>query len=136
MFPVPPIELYNGPSLQGLIFTLTSPGKPNHTLTIKAQVPELFNRAFITGTWNAKTFTGIIIDNNGFFTISIGWAKVSDTPPDHFLLGSLILHPAHDVGKVRVLSYWFLDGVVTVSGDTSGDGPGHVSGVALLVPIP
>ena len=132
-FPPPILNLYNGPSFQGLSFDLaSSSGKPAHTLTIQTQTAGFNYTAYITGTWQgdgaAKPVTGQIVDVNGAITITVSWANGQGGT--NTLSGTISWVPE----LVYFQSHWQLQGSVTVTNGAGqvvpGAGPGNVSGSA------
>ena len=123
---------FTGPTLQGVVFELKSstPGKPNHVLTIALQQPLDASIAFIAGTWrgdgpNAKNFAGSITGSPVRITCS--WPNGmmgQNTLLGHVVPASRV--PGNPTGR------WDLSGSVVVTdgqGDVvSGAGPGAVSG--------
>jgi hypothetical protein len=126
---------YTGPWYQGFIFVLVSstPGKPNHILTISQQFNEPWGeKAYITGSWvgenpsgqmSPKSFQGLIAQNGNH--ISCSWPSPGGS---NQLAGSLTYTPGEFIPKRGLI--WpsaFIDGEVTDQ-DGQPAGPGHVTG--------
>lgn len=127
------------PTLQGIAFELVSstPGKPNHILSITLQQPVDDSFAFLVGTWrgdgpNAKIIGGSIAASPVRITCS--WSNGMTDPMTgmtgmNVLVGYLVpasRRPGHPTGRLR------LDGTVFVTDGTGallqGKGPGQLSG--------
>lgn len=132
---------FTGPTLQGVTFELKSstPGKPNHMLTIAVQQPLDASVAFIAGTWqgdgpNAKNVSGSITASPVRITCS--WSNGMMGANGKTGMNALVGHvvpasrvPGNPTGR------WNLSGSVVVT-DGQGDvvpgaGPGAVSGGEL-----
>ena len=129
---------FNGPALQGVVFDLKSstPGKPNHTLTITLQQPLETTLAFIAGTWqgegpNAKNFAGSITASPVHITCSWsnGMMGANGSTGMNALVGDILPAsriPGNPTGR------WVLKGSVVVTDGQGnvvpGAGPGMVSG--------
>lgn len=140
MSPSQPPLPYKGPWYQGFVFVLISstPGKPNHILTISQQFNEYWGeKAYITGSWRGenpsgegspKSIEGLISENGAH--ISCSWSTPNGS---NELAGSLAYNPGEFIPRRGLI--WpsaFLDGEVTAL-DAQGNvipnaGPGHVSG--------
>ena len=117
---------FDGPSLQGVVFTLkSSSDKPTHTLTITSQTYVSENFAFIQGTWQgdgptAKDFTGSLTDG----TVSMTCSWTNGMSGVNTLIGRVT--PVSQI----VANGWQFSGsvVVTSNGAVVQGGPGAVSG--------
>jgi hypothetical protein len=125
--PFPPLQfIFDGPSLEGVVFTLkSSDNKPTHTLTITSQTYVSDNYAFIQGTWQgdggtAKDFTGSLTD--GTVSMTCSWANGMSGV--NTLIGRIT--PVSQI----VANGWQFTGsvVVTSNGAVVQGGPGGVSG--------
>jgi len=132
---------YSGPNYQGFVFVLVSstPGKPNHILTIAQQFNEHYLPiASIAGSWRGDSPTSQK-PVNGLITGNGDGIQVSWTTPNgsNVLTGTLAYEPG-SFGKHPVewiLPHARLDGDV-VAYDAQGNvipgaGPGHVSGTGM-----
>lgn len=129
---------FNGPTLQGVVFELKSstPGKPNHILTITLQQPLDATNAFIAGTWQGegptpKNFAGSITAGPVHITCSWpnGMMSANGRTGMNALVGNVV--PASRI-LGNPMGRWHLDGsVVVTDGEGNvvpGAGPGMVSG--------
>lgn len=130
--PMPPVS-FDGPGLQGVVFTLNSgSGKPTHTLTITGQTAVTTNYAFLQGAWQgdgptAKEFTGSLTD--GVVSITCSW--VNGMGGVNTLIGRITEASPIIAASPIAGNLWTLSGNVVVTngqGAVTSGGPGAVSG--------